>query len=82
MAIELSKETRVALISSIQSYFDEQMDDEIGQMKAGFLLDYFLKEIGPAVYNQAIRDAAAYFQEKAGDLDHSCYEPEMTFWQK
>jgi uncharacterized protein (DUF2164 family) len=82
MAIELERENREALIASIQSYFSEHMEEEVGQLKAGFLLDYFLEEIGPAVYNQAVRDAAAYFQGKVEDLDSTCYQPEMNFWSK
>ncbi len=56
------------------------MEDEIGDLKAELLLDYFLKEIGPIVYNQAIADAAAFFRERTADLDASCYEVEFGYW--
>lgn len=81
MAIKLNPETREALIASIQSYFNEHMEEEIGQLKAGFLLDYFLSEIAPSVYNQAIRDAAAFFQERVEEIDSACYQSEMNFWR-
>jgi hypothetical protein len=32
------------------------------------------------VYNKAIADAQAYFQERAVDLEGVCYEKEFTFW--
>ena len=76
MAIELKDEVRKKLIAAIQSYFEENIDEPIGDLKAGFLLEFMLKEIGPAVYNKAIADAQAYFQERITDLDGCCYEPE------
>jgi uncharacterized protein (DUF2164 family) len=53
---------------------------DIGDLKAGLLLDYCLKEIGPVFYNRAIADAQAYFQERVVDLEGVCYEKEFTFW--
>jgi uncharacterized protein (DUF2164 family) len=82
MPIELSRETSKALIPSIQRYFREMLEEEIGDLKAQLLLDFFLREIGPTVYNQAIHDAQAYFQEKVTDLDASCYFPERSYWKK
>ena len=81
MAIKLSNETTEALILSIKKYFKDQLDEEIGDLRAKMLLDFILIDVGPSVYNQAIRDAQSYLHEKALDLDGSCYEPEMTYWQ-
>ena len=81
MAITLSQEASKQLIASIKRYFDEEMDEELGDLRAGRILDYVLKEIAPTVYNQAIADAQAYFQDKALDLDGSCHEPELGYWR-
>ena len=59
MAIKISPETRQRLIASLKRYAAENLDEELGDLKAGLLLDYCLTEIGPAVYNQAIADAQA-----------------------
>ena len=48
MTIKISKETRKELVASIRRYFAENMDDEIGDLKASLLLDFALQEIGPA----------------------------------
>ena len=76
MSIKLTKERRKTLIAAIKAYFLEQHDEEIGDLKAGFLLDFFVTKLGPSVYNQAIRDAQAYFLQKVEDLDGACYEPQ------
>ena len=41
MAQRFDAETRERLIHSIQRYFREEMDDEIGELKASLLLDFF-----------------------------------------
>jgi uncharacterized protein (DUF2164 family) len=78
--IKLSSEVQTTLQASIKRYFVEHMDEEIGDLKAGLLLDYVLKEVGPVIYNRAIADAQKYFQERTVDLDSVCYEPEFTYW--
>ncbi len=82
MAIDLPLEIRQKLLNSIKQFFDEHLDESIGDLKATLVLDYCLKEIGPSVYNQAIRDAQAYIQEKSSDMDTVCYEPELGYWQE
>jgi len=79
---ELPKETRVRLIASIRRYFEENMEEEIGELQASLLLEFCLKEIGPSVYNHAVRDAQAQMLDKVTDLDGSCYEPEFGYWKK
>lgn len=81
MAITLSDETKRQLRASIQRYFDEELDQKIGDLKADLVLDYCLKEIGPCVYNQAIADAQAYFAARASDLEGVCYEREFAYWK-
>jgi len=54
----------------------EKLDQEIGDLGAELLIDFFVKELGPAVYNQAISDAQAFFQDKLVDLEVQLYEEE------
>ena len=80
MAITLPPEAKKQLLRSIKRYVAENLDQDIGDLKAGMLLDYFLKEIGPTVYNQAIADAQGYFQARVGDLEGVCSEKEFSYW--
>jgi len=76
MRIRLSEERRADLLARVQAYLREQFDEEVGELKAGLLLDFFVKELGPPVYNQAIRDAHDFVAEKLVDLEGEFYEPE------
>jgi len=80
MAITLSPDVTKQLLASIKRYVAENLDQDIGDLKARILLDYVLKEIGPTVYNRAITDAQAYFQGRVADLDGVCFEKEFGYW--
>lgn len=80
--IEISKQARTDAIASIQRYFEENMTEPIGEMPAGLLLNFFLEEIGPAIYNQAIRDAQARIQQRVSDLDGELYSDAFQYWTR
>ena len=80
MAITLEPDAKKQAVASIRRYVAENWDQDVGDLKAGLLLDYFLKEIGPTVYNRAIGDAQAYFRDRTADLEGTCYEKEFGFW--
>ena len=80
MSIELPDETRKVLIASIQRYFDQNMDEPIGNLAAGALLGYVLQEIGPTIYNKAVADAQSRMQARIAELDLEVYEDELTYW--
>lgn len=82
MTIKLSKAKKQQLIKSIRRYFAEQLEEEIGDLKASLLLDFCLQEICPSIYNQAIVDARSFMQDKLSDLEDTCYEPEFDYWQE
>jgi uncharacterized protein (DUF2164 family) len=82
MAIKIHADTTKHLINSIQRFFAENMDDEIGDLKAQLLLDFVIREIGPSIYNQAIADAQVYFHDKVEDLGGVKYEAEFDYWKK
>ena len=82
MPIELPKETRAAAIKSIERYYRDELDERIGNIQAGALLNFFLEEIGPSVYNKAVADAQERIQMRASELDIECHEDEFGYWQK
>ena len=82
MSINLPKDKQEQIIKSLKYYFEENMETEIGDLKALLFLEYILKEIGPSIYNQAILDAQSVMTDKVDDLDSTCYEPEFMYWDK
>jgi len=82
MAIELTKEEIADVIPSLRRYFREELELEISEMRAKFLLNYFLKEIAPFAYNKGVKDAESYFRSRVEDLSGTCFEPALTYWLK
>ena len=80
--IELPKDLRQRAITSIERYFRENMEEPIGNVAAGGLLGFFLEEIGPAVYNQAVRDVQERLQARLAELDIEVHEEEFDYWRK
>jgi uncharacterized protein (DUF2164 family) len=82
MSIKLNGDTEKYLLDSIKRFVDSQLDTSIGDLKASLVLDFFLREIGPSVYTQAIADAQTYVQEKVADLGGARYQAEFDYWKK
>ena len=80
--IELSKLHRADAIASIQRYFEENLPEPIGDLPAGLLLDYFLEEIGPVIFNQAIHDAQTRIMGRVADLPGELFADEFQYWPK
>ncbi len=82
MAIDISKEARQVAVASIERYFREQMDEPIGNVAAGGLLNFLIEEIGPLIYNKAVIDAQERMAARVGELDIEIHEDEFQYWRK
>ena len=82
MTIEINDPHRQALITSIQRYFQQNMDEPIGNLAAGALLSFFIEELGPLVYNKAVADVQGRLQARIAEIDLEVYEDEFPYWNK
>jgi len=58
------------------------MTEPIGELPAGLLLNFFVEEVGPAIYNQAVADAQSRMQQRVADLDGELYEEAFQYWSR
>ncbi|MBH1965659.1 MAG: DUF2164 domain-containing protein [Comamonadaceae bacterium] len=82
MTIEIAPEARKQAVASIMRYFEENMEERIGNIAAGGLLGFFLEEVGPLVYNQAVADVQERLQQRVSELDLEVHEDEFQYWRK
>ena len=80
--IELPKDMRQQAIASIERYFLENMEEKIGNVAAAGLLGFFLEEIGPAIYNQAVHDVQERLRLRVEEVDLEVHEDEFMYWKK
>lgn len=74
--IELTRDQIDALVAKLQRYFDDELDRELGQFEAEFLLDFLATQLGPYFYNQGLQDAKAIFESRMEAMGEAIYELE------
>lgn len=82
MDIKLSPDTEQRLRGSIQRFVAEEYGTSVGDLGATIFLAFCLKELGPAIYNQAIADAQSCLQERVTDLENICFAEETSYWDQ
>ncbi|EGU50872.1 hypothetical protein VINI7043_11161 [Vibrio nigripulchritudo ATCC 27043] len=71
--IKIERDKKNELVEELQRYLIDELDTEVGQFEAEFLLDFFVEKAGPAIYNQALMDARAVIERKVVDIDDELY---------
>lgn len=74
--IKLDDSVKVEVVSKLQKYFEDELQQEIGSFDAEFLLDFFSKEVGGYYYNQGLADALKSFENKMEDVGELIYQLE------
>jgi uncharacterized protein (DUF2164 family) len=81
MPPSISKEQRSEIILSLRHYFAENLDRELSEMQAGFLLEYVFSEIAPFAYNKGVEDAQKFLVRMTEDLPGTCFQEALTYWK-
>lgn len=76
--IEFSKGEKEVIINKIKLYFSEELNQEIGQFDAQFLLDFFAEEIGAYFYNRGLYDAQSILEQRLGEITDTIYDLEKS----
>ena len=72
--INISRKNKDKITQDIQEWFRENLDQEIGNLDAEFLLDYFTENLGGLYYNQALSDVHSFIEDKTESLADSIYD--------
>jgi len=78
--IEFSREQRISMVKKLQSYFDNELEQELEQFDAEFLLDFFSKEMGAHFYNRGLHDARAIFESRIESIDDEIFAHEKEIF--
>jgi uncharacterized protein (DUF2164 family) len=76
MRIKLSDERSERLVSALQKFNKVSFEEDLSDYRARRLLEFFVKQLGPPIYNQGIQDARGFLFQKLDDLDAEFYEPD------
>ncbi len=76
--IQFSRQEKQAIIARVQTFFEETLEQEIGQFDAEFLLDFFANEIGPYFYNRGLYDAQAILASRLDEVSDAILDLERA----
>ncbi|WP_434512202.1 DUF2164 domain-containing protein [Desulfitobacterium sp. AusDCA] len=66
--IEINKETQEDMILEIKAYFLKEREEDLGDLAAQLILDFFMEKLAPLAYNQGVFDSYKYMSERTEDL--------------
>jgi len=75
--IEFTAAEKALLVEKLKTYFENELDQEIGQFDAEFLLEFMSKEIGVYHYNKGLKDAQDAFVSRMDGIVDAIYELEI-----
>ncbi len=61
----IQRERRRVMVRELQAWLREEQDEDVGELAAGFLLEFVVGLSGPDLYDAALADAAKVFNQHA-----------------
>lgn len=74
--IEFNQQQKEGLTDALQKYCFDELDVELEQFDAWFLLEFVTNKIGPVFYNKGLSDAQSVFERKVQDVADEQYQIE------
>lgn len=74
--ITFTRDQTAQLVKKIQDYFQAELDAEIGDFDAEFLIDFIGNEFGAVYYNKGLHDAKAAMVQRIDTISESIDELE------
>lgn len=71
--IDFTSNEKEAMVQKLQAYFEQELNQDLGQFDAEFLLDFVSKELGAYYYNRGLHDARAVLENKLSAIDEDLY---------
>lgn len=66
--IKLNIENKRDMREKIVKYFSEERGENLGELASDLVLDFFMEELAPNIYNQGIEDSYIYMKDGIEDL--------------
>ena len=82
MTIALDRAEREQAVASLQRYLEAELDERVGNVAAGALLGFFLEEIAPLVFNQAVAQVQEKLSQRVAEVDLEVHEDAFQFWRR
>lgn len=71
--LNLSEEQKKIIMDEIAYFFHSEFDEEIGMLKQSQILDLFVEQLAPVVYNKALDDAMRWYKHQQDNVEAEYY---------
>lgn len=71
--INLSEEQKQKLMREIHDFFDSEYGEDIGIIKQSRILDLFLEQLGPMIFNKGLDDAMRMVKQSQENFEADFY---------
>ena len=71
--IQLDDDKKKKIKEEIAAFYMDVFNEEIGIIKQQQLLDLFVENLAPVIYNKALDDAKAWYSQQQSNLDSDYY---------
>ncbi len=78
MDIKFAARQKSEMVVELQEYLQNELDIELGQFDAEFLLDFMIEKFGAAIYNQGIKDAQQVVESQFLGIADALYQLEKV----
>lgn len=66
--VKLNEENKRDMKRKIVKYFSEERGEDLGELASELVLDFFVQELAPNIYNQGVEDSYVYMKDGIEDL--------------
>ena len=81
----IHRDRRRAMVRELQAWLREEQEQDVGELAAGFLLEFVVGLAGPDLYNTALADAGKVFTQHGeiveadvAALTHDIFKPRQS----
>ncbi|WP_027964130.1 DUF2164 domain-containing protein [Halalkalibacillus halophilus] len=82
MLFNLPKESKDQIKDTLKLYFQNEREEEIGDLAAENLLELIANEIGPHFYNQGVKDSKEMCEQRMMSLEEDLLSLERPILPK
>lgn len=75
--MKFPKEQRELIIEQIQEYFEKERGESLGHLAADNMLEFFMAQINPYIYNHALEDCRQLVTQRMVSLEEDIYALEQ-----
>ena len=75
--IEFTAQNKEQIIQKLQKYMNKELDIELGQFDADFLVDFMFKEMGSLYCNRGLYEAQTLLADRMDSLADAIFQLEQ-----